>query len=133
MWNRDHFKIMRDSPQIIKLNDKLQSTLVDGYADTCGQTHPPLPLQGTVPLSWVTLSSTFQVYNVMKTHVLLGCAAGHSSPPAFPRFKGKAMEDASADVLPPPAGPALSAGSIPTPSLLEKAAPGAQRGETGSV
>lgn len=50
------------------------------------QTHVAkhIPLQGTVPLSWVTLSSTFQVYNVMKTHVLLGCAAGHSSPPAFP-------------------------------------------------
>ena len=103
---------------------------------TRGQTHPPLPLQGTVLLSWVTPSSRFQVCNVMKTHVLLACAVGHPSPPAFPwcaRFKGKAMEDVSADAVPPPAGPALSSGSIPTPCLLEKATPGAQRGETWSV
>ena len=136
MWNGGHFKIMRDSPQIITLNDKPQSTLADGYADTCGQTHPPLPLQGTVPLSWVTPSSRFQVCDVMKTHMLLACAVGHPSPPAFPwcaRFKGKVMEHVSADVVPPPAGPALSSGSIPTPCLLEKATPGAQRGETGSV
>ena len=118
MWNGGHFKIMRDSPQIITLNDKLQSTLADGYADTCGQTHPPLPLQGTVPLSWVTPSSRFQVCDVMKTHMLLACAVGHPSPPAFPwcaRFKGKVMEHVSADVVPPPAGPAPELWEHPNP------------------
>lgn len=123
MWNRGHFEIMRDSPQIMKLNDKLQSTLADGYADAHGQMLPPLPFRSTVSLSWVTPSSRFQVCNVMKIHVLLGCVVGHPSSPAFPRcarFKGKAMDDVSVDAVSPPAGPAPGSGSIPTPSLLEK-------------
>lgn len=125
---------MRGSPQVIKLNDKLQSTLAEGYVDTCGQTHPPL--QGSIPLSCVTPSWRFEVCNVVKTHVPLGSAVRYPSPPAFPRcakFKGKVMEDVSVDMVPPPAGPNPSSGSIPTPSLLYKAAPGPQQGEIGSV
>lgn len=37
------------------------------------------------------------------------------------------------DAVLPPAGPALSCRSIPTPSLLGKVAPEAQQGEIGSV
>lgn len=63
-------------------------------------------------------SSRFQVCNAMKTHVLLGCPIGHPSPLAFPRcarFKGTVTDDVSADVVPPPAGPAPNSGSIPSP------------------
>jgi len=58
------------------------------------------------------------------------------SPLAFPRcakFKGEAMEEVSVDVLPSSAGPTLSSGYIPIPSLTEKAAPGAEQGEIGKL
>lgn len=135
MRNRGHFEITTDSPQMLKLNDKFQSMLTDGYADTCGQEPPLLPLQVTVPLSWVTPSLRFQVCNAMKTHVLLGCAVGPPSPLAFPRcarFKGMVTDDVSADAVPLPAGSAPNSGSIPSPSLLEKAGPGAGQGSVSS-
>lgn len=72
----------------------------------------------------------------METYVLLGFAVRHPSPSAFPtyaKFKGKAVEDALVGAVPPPAGPALSSGWIPALFLLEKATPGAQWGEIGSV
>lgn len=100
------------------MTNEKKKTLTDGYVDTCGQTPPSLPLQGTVPLCWVTPSSMFQMSKAMKTQDFLGCAVAPF--PRCARFKDKGMVNVSADAVLPPAGPAPSPGCIPTLSLWEK-------------
>lgn len=64
------------------------------------QTPPSLPLQGTVPLCWLTPPSMLQMSKAMKTH---GIWAVQLDTPftRWARFKGKGMVDVSADAVLP--------------------------------